>query len=520
VLTIADIVHSVEVREEGMVENAVFRVEGLRKSFGRIEVLGGVSLDLHAGEVTVLMGANGAGKSTLVKIISGVYARDGGAMKLGGEDFAPATPAEAIRSGVVTVHQNINDGVVADLDVATNLTLDRLSGSGAPTFFNPRRVRREARIVADRMGLAIDLRSRINDLSLADRQMVAIARAMAHEPKVLILDEPTSSLSSAEATRLFAVIDRLRAHGVAILYISHRMSDIRRLADRIVSMRDGKISGVFEDKPLDYEGAVNAMLGRRIHLDRIVVNEAAKTVLAVDGLRIAEGARPISLTLGAGEVVAVTGLVGVGKTALAETLFGARAPLSGTMVLNGTRYAPATPGEAIAAGVFLVAKDRGDNGIVQDFNIYENISLPFLKRLSGLGVLRRNVERATARRQIGDLGIVCRTERDEMGTLSGGNQQKVMVARWMSQPASLFILDEPFQGVDISARRDIAAKLRASSNGRATLIFVTELDEALETADRILVMSEHTIVGEHRNADIDMDRLLAEVAGQPLRGAA
>jgi simple sugar transport system ATP-binding protein len=503
-----------------MIENAVFRVEGLRKSFGRIEVLGGVSLDLHAGEVTVLMGANGAGKSTLVKIISGVYSRDGGIMKLGGKDFAPATPAEAMRAGVVTVHQNINDGVVADLDVATNLTLDRLSGAGAPAFFNPRRVRREAKIVADRMGLAINLKARITDLSLADRQMVAISRAMSHEPKVMILDEPTSSLSSAEASRLFAVIDRLRGHGVAILYISHRMSDIRRLADRIVSMRDGRIRGVFAEKPLDYEGAVNAMLGRGIHLDRIVVNEAAKTVFSADGLRIAEGARPISLALGAGEIVAITGLVGVGKTALAETLFGVRAPLSGDMTLNGRPYAPATPTNAINAGVFLVAKDRSENGIVQDFNIYENISLPFLKRLSGMGVLRRRVERATARRQIGELGIVCRTERDEMSTLSGGNQQKVMVARWMSQPASLFILDEPFQGIDISARRDIAAKLRASSNGRATLIFVTELDEALETADRILVMSEHTVVGEHRNADIDMDRLLAEVAGQPLRGAA
>ncbi|TIT41430.1 MAG: sugar ABC transporter ATP-binding protein, partial [Mesorhizobium sp.] len=167
---------------------AVFRVDGLRKSFGHIEVLGGISLDLHAGEVTVLMGANGAGKSTLVKIVSGVYERGVGMMHLAGEDFAPNTPAEAIRAGVVTVHQNINDGVVADLDVATNLTLDRLTGSGAPTFFNPGRVRREARAVADRMGLAIDLKARVSDLSLADRQMVAIARAMAHRPKVLILD--------------------------------------------------------------------------------------------------------------------------------------------------------------------------------------------------------------------------------------------------------------------------------------------------------------------------------------------
>ncbi|RUZ70951.1 sugar ABC transporter ATP-binding protein, partial [Mesorhizobium sp. M7A.F.Ca.US.006.01.1.1] len=335
-----------------MVGNAVFRVEGLRKSFGHNEVLGGVSLELHAGEVTVLMGANGAGKSTLVKIISGVYERGGGTMALADQDFAPKTPAEAIRAGVVTVHQNINDGVVADLDVATNLTLDRLSGSGAPTLFNPMRVRREAKAVADRMGLAIDLKARVSDLSLADRQMVAIARALAHKPKVLILDEPTSSLSSAEADRLFALIDRLREQGVAILYISHRMSDIRRLADRIISMRDGIISGIFDKKPLDYEGAVNAMLGRKIHLDQIVVRNSAKAVLTIEGLRIAPGAQPISLTLGDGEVVAITGLVGVGKTALAETLFGVRQPLAGTMTLNGRPYAPRSTGEAIAAGVF------------------------------------------------------------------------------------------------------------------------------------------------------------------------
>lgn len=503
-----------------MGNDAVFRVDGLRKSFGHIEVLGGVSLELHAGEVTVLMGANGAGKSTLVKIISGVYDHGGGSMSLAGQHFAPKTPAEAIRAGVVTVHQNINDGVVADLDVATNLTLDRLSGSGVPTLFNPGRVRREAKAVADRMGLAIDLKARISDLSLADRQMVAIARAMAHRPKVLILDEPTSSLSSAEADRLFALLDRLRRQGVAILYISHRMSDIRRLADRIISMRDGVISGIFDKKPLDYEGAVNAMLGRKIQLERIVARNSAKAIFAADALRIAEGARPISLTLGDGEVVAITGLVGVGKTALAETLFGLRKPLSGTMVLNGKPYAPASTGEAIAAGVFLVAKDRGENGIVGDFNIQENISLPFHSRMSRLGVLKRRIERAVARQQIQELGIVCRSERDEMASLSGGNQQKVMVARWMSQAARLFILDEPFQGVDISARRDIAAKLRASAHGRATLLFVTELDEALETADRILVMSEQTIVGEHRNTDVDLERLLAEVAGGPLHSAA
>ncbi len=499
---------------------AVFRIADLRKSFGPTQVLGGVSLELNAGEVTVLMGANGAGKSTLVRIVSGVYSRDGGTMTLDGKDFAPASPAEAIRAGVVTVHQNINDGVVVALDVATNLTLDRLNGSGAKFVFNPRGVRRQAKEVAARMGLDIDLDAQISDLSLADRQMVAIARAMAHEPKVLILDEPTSSLSSAEANRLFSVVDRLRERGVAILYISHRMSDIRRLADRIVSLRDGRITGVFDSKPLDYEGAVNAMLGQSTHLASIAARDAQQVVFSADNIVLADQARPFSLTLGDGEIVAVTGLVGVGKSAFAETLFGVRQPRGGSMMLRGKAYAPRSTAGAIEAGVFLVAKDRAESGIVKDFNLYENMTLPFLRRISHFGISRRRAERAIARAAIADLGVVCRTERDDMATLSGGNQQKVMVARWMSQPASLFILDEPFQGVDIAARRDIAAKLRASAQGRATLIFVTELDEALETADRILVMSEHTIVGEHRNAEIDMDRLLAEIAGQPLKGAA
>ncbi|MCT7664147.1 sugar ABC transporter ATP-binding protein [Shinella kummerowiae] len=497
-----------------MSEQAVFRIEGVRKSFGPVPVLQGVDLDLKAGAVTVLMGANGAGKSTLVRILSGVYTRDAGTITLAGTAFEPATPAEAIRAGVVTVHQNINDGVVADLDVATNLTLDRLNGRGARLFFNPRRVRREAAVVASRMGLSIDLAANINDLTLADRQMVAIARAMAHEPKVLILDEPTSSLSSVEADRLFDLVDRLKARGVAILYISHRMSDIRRLADSILALRDGRITGRFEGSELDYEGAVNAMLGRKVSAGAVAVREAGRPVFSVRGLKLSEQTRPFDFDLGDGEIVAVTGLVGVGKTALAETLFGARLPAAGEMTLDGKRYAPKTTGQAIAQGVFLVAKDRAISGIVPDFNIYENISLPFLRRLSSFGIASRRAEKTKARQQISALGVVCRSERDEMQTLSGGNQQKVMVGRWLSEPSRLLILDEPFQGVDIAARRDIGATLRASATGRTTILFLTELDEAFEVADRILVMSEQTIVGEHRNADIDVERLLSEIAGQ------
>jgi len=503
-----------------MAEGAIFRIAGLGKSFGPNDVLRGVAMELRAGEVTVLMGANGAGKSTLVKIMSGIHQADRGVMMLADAPFLPATPAEAMRAGVVTVHQNINDGVVGALDVATNLVLDRLNDTGRGIFFNPRRVRREAADVAARMGLRLDLSADVTELPLADRQMVAIARAMAHEPKVMILDEPTSSLSANEAARLFDLIDRLRARGVAILYISHRMSDIRRLADRIFSLRDGQIVGRFEEKPLDYEGAVNAMLGRNLGRSGIASRAASRPIFSAEGLLISPAGRPFSLTLGAGEVVAVTGLVGVGKTRLAETLYGIHAPLGGTMQLDGSVYRPKAPAEAIARGVFLVAKDRAQTGIVLDFNIYENMSLPFLPRFSHFGVARRRAERAKAREQIKDLKIVCRSERDDLATLSGGNQQKVTVARWLSQPSRLLILDEPFQGVDIAARHDIAAKLRESAADRATLLFLTELDEALETADRILVMSEHTIVGEHRSAEVDMERLLADVAGRGIGDAA
>ena len=497
-----------------MGETTTFRIQGIRKSFGSVRVLDGVDLSIPSGKVTVLMGANGAGKSTLVRIISGVYFADDGDIELEGARFEPQTPAEALRAGVVTVHQNINDGVVADLDVATNLTLDRLNGRGAPWFFNPARIRREASVAAARMGLSLDMGAKVGNLSLADRQMVAIARAMMHEPRLMILDEPTSSLSSAEADRLFSFIDGLRAKGVAVLYISHRMSDIRRLADRIVALRDGRIAGTFDGPALDYEGAVDAMLGRSSSQSRVDLKPAGRPVFEADGLQLTAQSKPFSLRLSAGEVVAVTGLVGVGKSVLGEVLFGLADPVAGSMRLDGRAYRAATPGAAIDSGVHMVAKDRGVNGIVPGFPIFENMSLPFLRQFSRLTVLSRSRETANAKRQIEELGIVCRSERDDLSTLSGGNQQKVMVGRWLAMPSRLLILDEPFQGVDIAARRDIGTKLRQSAGDRATLVFLTELDEAFEIADRILVMSEHTIVGEHINQNPDLERLLAEIAGK------
>ena len=492
---------------------AAVEIQGLAKAFGTNRVLRGIDLELNAGEVTVLMGANGAGKSTLVKVICGVHPADAGTIRLHGEELKTTTPSEAIRAGIVTVHQNINDGVIPDLDVASNLMLDTLAEPGSGFFLKRRDIRQKAQKLAQSMGLDVDVNQPVSELALADRQLVAIARAMAHEPKLMILDEPTSSLSATEAARLFTLLDRLRDAGVAILYISHRTSDIHRIADRIVSMRDGEIVGTFEQKPLDYEAAVNAMLGHKMSEVDLDIKSAGQPVLELNDLQIREGTSKINLTVHADEVLAITGLVGSGKSELAAILYGLKKPAGGSMSLLGKPYTPKSPRHAIDTGVFMCAKDRGTNGVLQDHNLTKNITAPFLARFSTLSFVNRRHEARATRNMISELGIVCQSEQDDIGTLSGGNQQKVVIGRWLSQPSDLLILDEPFQGVDIKARRDIGAKIRETAKGRATIVLASEMDEVLEIADRIIVLADHAIVGEHCNIDLDVKQVVAEVAG-------
>ncbi len=491
----------------------VCEIKGLEKSFGTNKVLRGIDLDLREGEVTVLMGANGAGKSTLVRILSGLYRPSGGQILFAGENYAPAQAADAIRQGIVTVHQLIDDGVIPDLDVATNLMLDRLTARGASLFVNDAALRREASKISENMGISVDVRTRVADLGVADRQMIAIARAMARSARILILDEPTSSLSATEAERLFKLIDRLRLQGVAILYISHRMSDIRRIADRIVTMRDGVISGVFEDQPLDYEGAVAAMLGHGMTEVDLTPVAGDGPVLTMENIQLAEKATPFSCTIQDGEVVAVTGLLGSGKSKFAEIIFGLSTPESGSMLLDGVPYRPKNAADAVGKGVFMSPKDRGNNAVIPGFDITNNMSLPFLRSFSVFSFLNSARQRTRTNEMIRDIGIVCRSNADDIATLSGGNQQKVMIARWLMEPCRVLLLDEPFQGVDIGARRDIGRHIRMTAKGRATLVFVAEIDEALEVADRILVLNECNLAGEHINSNVDLAALVTDVTG-------
>ncbi|WP_321840073.1 sugar ABC transporter ATP-binding protein [Paraburkholderia bannensis] len=481
----------------------VFTARAIAKRFGATVALARLDLSIGAGEVVALMGANGAGKSTFVKIVSGVHAADEGAMTLDGQTYTPGSPLAAQRQGVATVHQSIADVVVPTLSIADNLLLDELCG-GVAAIWTPRKRRHaRARKLAARVGLqGVDLDAPLGTLSLAAQQRVVLARALATRARLLILDEPTASLSAAEAERLYTLIDGLRAEGVAVLLVSHRLADLRRLASRVVVVRDGRIVAA-QDAPIDFDAALETMIGRRLPAASEAKSEitrqahAAQPALELRGLQLGPHSEPFDLDVCDGEIVAVVGPVGAGKTRLAQAIFGATRASAGAMRLYGQAWQPRSPREAIRAGVFLAGEDRWRSSLFPDAvpfaSVAGTIGFPFLPRWSRAGVVPRARERDVAREAIDTFGIRCSGPDDRVARLSGGNQQKVLLARWHAEPARVLLLDEPFQGVDAGARADIAATLRRRAPGRATLVFVSDLEEAHEVADRIVHFDRGTV---------------------------
>jgi len=471
-------------------------VAGVAKAFGPTQALAGADLSVRPGEVVALMGANGAGKSTLVKIISGSLQPDAGTVTLGGRVVAFASPREAKAAGIATVHQATDQAGAAGLTVAENLLLDEFCGSG-PLFISPGSVRRRARAVAAALDLDLPLERDFVDLRPAERQLIAIARAVAANATVLILDEPTSSLSTTEAERLFSIIRRLKASGMAILYISHRLGDLAAIADRAVVLRGGRIVGEFA-RPIDLSAAVTAMIGRRLeaaaHADGAT---STPVVVSITNAMLVPGARPFDLSLHSGEVVAITGTLGSGKSRLLRSLFGLERLAAGQVAIEGAPWQSSGPAESIANGVFLVAEDRWQSSLLPPetpgASIAGTIALPHLPRWFPFGVVDTARERRIGNEAIKRLGIKARSADDTLDQLSGGNQQKVVLARWQAAPCRLLLLDEPFQGVDVGARADLIAAIRNSQSASATLIATSDTEEALEVADRILVMRDHSL---------------------------
>jgi simple sugar transport system ATP-binding protein len=473
----------------------LLEIESLSRSFGATRALEGASLGVNAGEIVALMGANGAGKSTLVNILSGVLPRDGGSILLNGQAYAPATPSDAAKAGVVTVHQSTDRIGAAGLSVADVLLLQSYADGSSPFFLSRTSARKRARLLAGKAGFDLPLDADFADLRAADRQLVGIARAVAADASVLILDEPTASLSGAEAARLYDVLKRLRDRGLAILYISHRIADLQALADRVVVMRNGRVVETLS-RPVDFGRAVTAMIGRSLEAARPAQRRIdGKAILEVNGLRLFADSPPIDLSVRQGEVVAINGPLGSGKSRLLGCLFGLENPHDGSILIEGAPYAPRDPAEAIANGVALAAEDRHHSSLMPagwpGNSLAATISLPHLAKWYPSGFIAGRRERDEATKAIARIGIKAPGPHAPIETLSGGNQQKAILARWQAEPTRLLLLDEPFQGVDVGARADIIGAIRKA--GGATLIATSDPEEAFEVADRIFLMQDHAL---------------------------
>jgi len=494
-------------------------VRNLGKSFGPTRALDGVSFAFYPGEIFAMVGANGAGKSTLIKIICGYYRDYEGDILIEGKPARFSAPRDAYEHGVQTVHQIINQGVVQNMTVAENLALaDMLSREGG-FFYRAGRIMERAREIAAKMNLDyLDLDAQVASLPQSDRQMIAIARALAARPKLLILDEPTSSLSEKEAERLFKTLFQLRDMGVAILYVSHRLHEIERIADKVGVIRDG-VQGALLERPFNVKQIVTAMVGE-LEADRreaVVCDESVcQPRIELRGLAAAPESPPIDLKVYPGEILGITGLIGSGKSELARALFGIAPPAAGEILLNGEPVTINSIAQAIALGVFMVPEDRNNNAVIPEFTIRQNITLPFLRSFSPrLGVLKHGRERAEANRMIQAMGIKCASESSYIEELSGGNQQKVIVARWLLKQCNVLILDEPYQGVDIRSRHDINRYLAANKEGKAIIIMAADLDEVLEVADRIVVFNHGRIAGLQQASEADRTLLLHWTSQSP-----
>jgi simple sugar transport system ATP-binding protein len=494
--------------------SAVVVARNITKSFGASLVLDDVTISLEPGEVVALMGANGAGKSTLVKILAGVQPPDRGTVEIAGKPVRLSTPAAARGAGIVSVHQQVADTGIGALSIAENLLLDEICGGRVPIVLTPGRILERAARIAEAAQLKLDLSAPFYSLSLANRQLVAIARALSGHPHMVILDEPTASLSATEAERLFTLIEGLKQRGIAVLFISHKLADLRRIADRAIVLRHGRIVGEFP-RPLDLDAATTAMIGRQV--DGTSRHRPPPTIgpsLELHGIRLRAGAPAIDLAIFPGEITVVTGPLGAGKSSLLEMLFGVRQPFAGTVTFGDAPWRPSGPSQAIEHGVFMAGEDRWRTSFAPSSTLGGDLSgtiaLPHLRAWARpFGFVGRRMELATARGAIRRLAIVCRGPRDPLDHLSGGNQQKVVLARWQARPSRLLLLDEPFQGVDLGARHDLIDALRKMDPTAAVLIATSDVEEAMEAADRILIMRERGIVAEHRTGQ---ENLLSRLA--------
>ena len=491
---------------------SLLELRGITKSFGGVRALRGVSFDLRAGEIHALLGENGAGKSTLIKTLGGIYTPDAGEIFMDGRPADIAFPADAARLGIRVIHQELS--LAPNLSVAENLFLGREPGRFG--FVDKGGMRREsaARIQAVGFHELNNIEVRVEKLPMALRQLVEIARALFCDARVLVLDEPTTSLTAAETEVLFRRLENLRSQGVGIIYISHRLEEIRRLANRVTVLRDGESIGTQDAARLDEAALVKWMVGRELkQSSRRAGSKPGEVVLRAEGLRN-RNIRGVSIELRAGEVLGLAGLVGAGRSELARALFGVDALDAGRIEVGGKILTKHSPRDALAAGLVLVPEDRKLEGLVMGNTVAFNAALPWTAQWIRFGWPDAEKRGAIVQRALEAFAVKTASTEAGVATLSGGNQQKVLVGRWLERRPRVLILDEPTRGVDVGARADLFGVIaRLVAEGLAVLLISSDLNEVLDFSDRIAVYRNGRIVRIGAAADFSMETLMTELTG-------
>lgn len=492
---------------------AFIEFRSVTKVFGGVTALRDVTLNIGRGECHGLMGENGAGKSTLGKTLAGIHCPDGGEILIAGERPDLSNPRKALAAGVAMVHQEL--AFCPDLSVAENLCMGRYP-KRLGLMLDQQEMRRQAKQQLARIGVELDARTLMRDLSTAQEQLVQIAAAVGTNPRILIFDEPTSSLSEPESQRLFELIETLKAGGLTMIYVSHRMPELFRLCDKISVLRDGAYVDTLEKSEMTQEAVVQMMIGRSVqeYFGEAPEGKPGETVLSVQNLSSRKAFQDISFEIKVGEVVGFAGLVGAGRSEVARAIFGLDPDATGTVRIDGEELKLGSVKNALRAGVGMVPEDRKRQGCVLGMSCRENISMAILDRLGHVGFLDQKQEKSIAAASIDQLRVKTASMDAPVNSLSGGNQQKIVIAKWLANGGKLLIVDEPTRGVDVGAKAAIHALLdELAGKGLAIMLISSELPEVLNLSHRILVMREGRLAGELAKADASQEAVLRLMAG-------
>jgi ribose transport system ATP-binding protein len=476
--------------------NFIVQMRGIEKHFPGVHALKAVEFDLHPGEVHALMGENGAGKSTLMKIMSGIYARDGGEMFMDGKLVNPENPRAAQNLGIGIIHQELS--LMNDLTAAQNVLIGREPRRSFGRLDEPALNAKTAEIFAS-LNLYMDPRTQVSTQTIARQQLIEIAKTLSYKPRVLIMDEPTAALNDIEVTELFKVITKLKADGVGIVYISHRMDEIKRIADRVTILRDGAYIDTVEATQTPLSKIIQLMVGRQVSQDALIIPDTSqnRVALEVRNLSRSKVVRDVSFDVRKGEILGFAGLMGAGRTEVARIIFGADPRDKGEIFVNGQKVNICTPNTAVQAGIGYLSEDRKHFGLAIDMTIRANVPMADLRRFTNrIGVLNETAMKNATIKYIDQLFIRTPSDMQEVRLLSGGNQQKVVIAKWLLRDCDVLIFDEPTRGIDVGAKSEIYALLEGlAAQGRAIIVISSELPEVMRLSHRIAVMCEGRLTG-------------------------